>query len=278
MPPTFALSFHADYGCRERGACCTAGWPIPIEPDRRARVEVALARGELDDVAAAPAVFVTANHVTAAEALVAVHDGVCVFHSSRGAQRCAIHRALGHTALPLACRQFPRVTVHDPRGTSVTLSHYCPTAAEHLLRPGPIVIDDTPAAFPPDGEYAGLDAAGGLPPLLTPTVLMDWEGWWALERAAVALISETTTSHEALARLDRLVSEVEQWRPGSHAFADHVRAATHTARSGTLIFLEIRSLFSPACPGQGSLLWLLEPFMQRRKDDISSPWHLMLDD
>ena len=64
--------------------------------------------------------------------------------------RCRMHATLGHDALPLACRQFPRVTVEDPRGVSVTLSHYCPTAAGLLERdtaaPFTIVLD--PPAFP----------------------------------------------------------------------------------------------------------------------------------
>lgn len=28
----YALSFHANYACRHSGACCTAGWSIPVEP------------------------------------------------------------------------------------------------------------------------------------------------------------------------------------------------------------------------------------------------------
>ena len=31
------LSFHATYRCRHSGDCCTARWPIPIEPDALAR-------------------------------------------------------------------------------------------------------------------------------------------------------------------------------------------------------------------------------------------------
>ena len=28
--PTFALALHADWRCGRSGACCTAGWPIPV--------------------------------------------------------------------------------------------------------------------------------------------------------------------------------------------------------------------------------------------------------
>lgn len=90
-----------------------------------------------------------------------------------------MQHALGHDALPLACRQFPRVTVLDPRGASVTLSHYCPTAAGLLKDDGPVAIEINGATFPPGGEYVGLDAQDALPPLLCRDVLMDWESWWA---------------------------------------------------------------------------------------------------
>ncbi len=78
----------------------------------------------------APFIERPAHDTTEAPALLATAHGRCVFHDPAG--RCAIHSALGHDALPVACRQFPRVSVTDPRGVSVTLSHYCPTAAALL--------------------------------------------------------------------------------------------------------------------------------------------------
>ena len=30
--PAYCLSIHARYPCAHSGACCTAGWPIPVEP------------------------------------------------------------------------------------------------------------------------------------------------------------------------------------------------------------------------------------------------------
>ena len=59
--------------------------------------------------------------------------------SSSNRQRgnlCAIQRQMGHDQLPSACRHFPRVVVLDPRGTFITLSHVCPTAARMLIAGG----------------------------------------------------------------------------------------------------------------------------------------------
>jgi hypothetical protein len=102
-----------------------------------------------------------------------------------------IHKTLGHDALPLACRQFPRVCVTDPRGVSVTLSHYCPTAAGLLANESSHASESiltNPARFPPQAEYVGLDAVHALPPLLRPGILMDWDSWWEIERLSVEVL------------------------------------------------------------------------------------------
>src|SRR6478672_5284663 len=99
-----ALSFHAAYACRHSGECCTARWPIP---SRGGDLLPLTPRG-------------------------------CVFHQS---DHCSIHASFGHDALPVACQQFPRVSVIDPRGASVTLSCFCPTALAMLDEAdGPISI------------------------------------------------------------------------------------------------------------------------------------------
>ena len=62
--------------------------------------------------------------------------------------QCAIHRVLGHDALPSACRHFPRAAVTDDLGTFVTLSHFCPTAASMLFRDDvELSIVEAPASF-----------------------------------------------------------------------------------------------------------------------------------
>lgn len=231
MPASFALALHASYGCRDSGACCTAGWPIPIEPANLARAEQAAHSGRLRSPAGATPLFERPPHAPdEAPALVAVHQGACVFYRRDGAARCALHRALGHAALPLACRQFPRVSVQDPRGTSITLSHYCPTAASLLEADGGLRIEEDPPAFPAGGEYVGLDVRQALPPLLRPDMLMDWNAWWQWERESIALIDAASSSHEALARLHDAVEHVRTWRPSDGALGDRVTTAFARAR------------------------------------------------
>ena len=231
------LSFHAVYRCHESGACCTSGWPIAIEPDRLASAERAMAVGHLQIAVPTTVAFVRPSHSTLPDpafsssasptppTFLATVDGACVFHRPQGRGRCALHGAMGHTALPLACRQFPRVSVLDPRGVSVTLSHYCPTAASLLADPGEvtIVVDTDP--FPADGEYEGLDARTSLPPLLRPGLLMDWEAWWAWEARSVALIAAARTSSHALAALGTAVERVRTWKPGGEPLVQRVNAA-----------------------------------------------------
>lgn len=108
--------------------------------------------------------------------LVGRHGARCVFHDDEQAGGCRIQRALGHEALPLACRQFPRIVVRHPGGVSITLSHYCPSARALLDAPAaPVSIATNPHAFPAHGEYVGLDAADDLPPLLRPDCAFDWD-------------------------------------------------------------------------------------------------------
>jgi Fe-S-cluster containining protein len=222
-----SLSFHASYRCRHSGACCTAGWPIPIEADRLAGLRAALAGGRLRpaiDVDGPP--WIAAPDAPAGTpARLAASGPTCVFFDRAGGHRCAVHRALGHEALPLACRQFPRVVVRDPRGVSVTLSHYCPTAAALLEDDRPVRIVSDPQAFPSGGEYVGLDAETALPPLLRPDVLMDWEAWWEWEAQSVRLLAAAASPEDALRRLAAAVEDVRAWRPGSAPLLDRVRRA-----------------------------------------------------
>ena len=68
-------------------------------------------------------------------ALIATVDRVCVFYTGAPEGGCAWQSALGHDALPLACRQFPRIALLTPCGVSLTLSNYCPTARALLDAP-----------------------------------------------------------------------------------------------------------------------------------------------
>jgi hypothetical protein len=128
----FWLNFHLPYACRHSGACCKAGWPIPIEPER--------------------AVFLGRGHTLPQHA-----DGACVFHNGR----CTVYE---HR--PMSCVHFPYVCLIDPRGVHVTLSHFCPTAASLLFdHRGPIEIVEGPPPVPGLEIPEGLDARDSLPPL-----------------------------------------------------------------------------------------------------------------
>jgi len=236
--PVRCLSIHAGYGCRHSGACCAAGWPIPIEVDQLARLRAATAAGHLRPAARTGSdIFLSPPDAPAdAPALIAVADHRCVFFDAEGGRLCRIQHALGHDALPLACRQFPRVSVVDPRGVSVTLSHYCPIAASLLDQADPVTIAIDAPAFPPGAEYVGLDVTSSLPPLLRPDMLMDWESWWEWERLSVELLTQDDDDAAgALARLAHAVERTRSWRPHDGDLIDRVRDAFAAARRAQVL-------------------------------------------
>jgi hypothetical protein len=108
------------------------------------------------------------------------------------------------------CRAGWGVALRDARGTFVTLSHYCPTAARSLVDAGPLAIVEAPPALP-DDDYDGLDASGELPPLLHSSMLMDLEGYAAWEARMVATLDAAPTPPAAL---DTLRADA-----AAHAFA-----------------------------------------------------------
>src|SRR5436190_4705517 len=171
------LSFHTAYRCRHSGACCRAGWTIPFD------------HGERETVHALrfAATWLTAEGHAARHA-----DGTCIFFES-DSHLCAIHHAAGHAALPLSCRMFPRVVLHDGRGTLISLSHFCPTAAALLFETGdswpPAGIVDAPSTLTDAGPLDGLDAREAWPPLLRQCVMMDFECYGAWEWLGVELLT-----------------------------------------------------------------------------------------
>jgi hypothetical protein len=124
-----------------------------------------------------------------------------------------VHRRLGPEALPSACRQFPRVVTLTPLGASVTLSHYCPTAAGLLFRDDvPLAIVSDAPAFPPSWPYDGLAARDALPPLARPGVLMSWPSHARFEAHAVATLArEELTPEAALAVLGATAERLRSW-------------------------------------------------------------------
>ncbi len=123
----FCLSVHAAWRCRHSGACCSSGWAIPVEAPLHRRLRTASAGAfaagiESRDDLPPPLTGMLRTR----------DDGSCVFFD-RTSRLCDIHRQKGHDWLPASCQQFPRVSLLDPRGTFVTLSHYCPSAVDLLF-------------------------------------------------------------------------------------------------------------------------------------------------
>ena len=227
MDQVRSLSIHADYRCRHSGQCCSADWDVPIELPVYRGLSEALASGRLRTAAGTEGLsaFILGPDLPddTAAMLERTADGHCVF-LERSSRLCVVHRDLGETALAATCRHFPRVAVHDPRGTFVALSHFCPTAASMLFRDDvPIAIAEAPAAFPP-ADYEGLAiTADDLPPLLHPHMLMDLEGYGAWEAHMVRRCVDVTRLPESiLATLRRDAEVLGRWRPGTLTLADAV--------------------------------------------------------
>jgi len=151
-------------------------------------------------------------------------EGRCVFFD-RSDHLCIVHRDLGEAALPATCRHFPRLAVVDRRGTFITLSHFCPTAASMLFRDVPVHVVEHPPAFPPN-DYEGLIVEDdAFPPLLTPTMLMDLDGYSAWERHMVAAFADMDRGPDAsLATLMRDARRLGGWRPGASSLVEALAA------------------------------------------------------
>jgi len=223
----FALTIHADYRCRHSGACCSADWDVPVELPvyRNLRDSMASGRLAVDASAAHLAPFIVEPELPegAAAMLERTETGTCVFLEG-GSKLCIVHRDLGEAALPSTCRHFPRLAVRDGRGTFITLSHFCPTAASMLFRDDrPLAVLDSPPAFQP-GEYEGLVVTeDDLPPLLTPAILMDPAGYSAWERHMVARCADMDHLPESvLATLARDATVLRTWRPGTMTLTEAV--------------------------------------------------------
>lgn len=160
-------------------------------------------------------------------------DGTCVFFEADRGRLCTIHRVAGPALLPSACRHFPRVVLHDSRGTFVTLSAFCPTAAAMLHDPVRLRIVEAPGSLALGGTLEGLDATTVLPPLLKQGLLMDYEGYTAWEHAAIAVLDrDDLTAEEALDAIETATEHVQRWRPGAARLAAHVSAAFAQMASG----------------------------------------------
>jgi hypothetical protein len=159
--------------------------------------------------------------------------GQCVFLDA-GPNLCIVHRDLGAEALPVTCRVFPRVSIDDARGTHITLSHFCPTAASMLFRDDvPLRVVENPPAFPPmdyDGLVVGED---DLPPLLTPSILMDLEGYAAWEAHLVSRCADVEQPPDSiLATMMRDARMLRRWRPGGVSLREAIHELPRGMVSG----------------------------------------------
>jgi hypothetical protein len=215
--PSWCLSVHVPWCCRHAGACCRTGWTIPVEAPAFERLRVHFGRSDQ--------LFVTGGPLPegAAAVLAADENGTCRFHEG---QRCAIHRQLGPGAMPVACQQFPRQVLRDGRGTFITLSHYCPTAAALLLDSAPLTIVDAPSSLTLNGAVEGLDATSVLPPLLRPGLLTDLDGYGEWERQSIAVLgSDRWSADAAIGQIAAATGIVSSWAPGRASLKDAVAAA-----------------------------------------------------
>lgn len=228
MGAIYSLSIHADYRCRHSGVCCSSDWDVPVELPLYRSLDDALSANQLAAVAPAadgepPLVAGPGLPGDAAAMVSRTPTGDCVFYH-RHSGLCVIHRDLGEPFLPAACRHFPRLAVRDLRGTFISLSHYCPTAAGMLFRDDmPLEIVEAPAAFPP-ADYEGLRVdPEAWPPLLHPDMLMDLGGYSAWERHMVARCSAPALSpEEVIATLERDARVLRTYRPDHGSLVDAV--------------------------------------------------------
>ena len=275
------LAFHASWRCRHSGACCQAGWSIPIEGAAFERVQMHYSSH--DDL------FVHQGHMPeGAAAIVGIRDGACVFFDRKAEERrCHIQRSLGTESLPVACRQFPRVAMTDRRGTFVTLSHFCPTAAGLLLQPISFDIVDAPDNLALDGALEGLDASAVLPPLLRPNLLTDLEGYDAWERRAISTLADDQLSAgQAAGTIELATKRLEHWTPGDVTMRDAVVEAfdrtiapdadLEMVRACELFAVVSNSLPSgldrPRVPQLSVSLWTQATALVRRYDRAVRAW------
>jgi len=118
---------------------------------------------------------------------------------------------------------FPRQVLHDPRGTFITLSHFCPTATgllfEDIL---PVSIVEAPESLVGDGTLDGLDARDAWPPLLRRGVLMDHESYAVWERQGVELLTRSGVApREVLRSLALATAQLDRWGPNDGVPLEH---------------------------------------------------------
>jgi hypothetical protein len=214
------LSPHADYRCQRSGACCTAGWPIPVEIDRLTLWREALASGRLappaGETTSTGPLVVPADRPPGLGAVLRTRaSGACAFYRGEDGL-CAVQRELGHAALPVACQHFPRRCLIETGRVAVSLSHFCPTVARAAFRSDvETAVVAAPASLAGGFALEGLDAREALPPLLRPGLLADLETCHAWERFVLDTLAREAAPESALASISALTDDLRTWTPGA---------------------------------------------------------------
>jgi Fe-S-cluster containining protein len=224
---TFCLTLHAAYRCRHSGECCGT-WTVPAE--RRVMDLVSAAGITAGRHAAAPFVRTEAPD-DGTWNIARDAGGNCVFFNRGGTRLCAIHEAAGEDALPTACRHFPRVVLLDGRGSFISLSHFCPTAASLLLDADSLRVVSAGGSLVLQEPVEGLDATCALPPLVRPGLLSDLHGYGAWEQACIDVFATPGTGWErAVNHIAAATERIRNWQPGTASLHSCVQAAFRDAR------------------------------------------------
>jgi hypothetical protein len=239
----FSLSVHADYACRHSGACCTAGWSIPVEPAIRRVLPVEV--------------------LTPVGGACPEYDGV--------ARLCRVQREHGEAMLPGSCYHFPRRALTDARGTFVSLTHFCPTAAWQLFRDDvQLAIVANPPAFPEHRDYDPLDGRGEWPPLLQPAVLFDLESYSLWERFIVDALAIVQPADVALEAIAAMAERLRGWSAAAGPLASHVQATLAGSREPAAVAALSRYCAFAAPAGYESVLDTI-PEGLARPDPLETP-------
>jgi hypothetical protein len=138
--------------------------------------------------------------------------------------------------LPGSCYQFPRRALIDDRGTFVTLSTFCQTAATLLYESNAeLTIVASPPAFPERRAYEGLDARGQWPPLVRPGLMFDLESYSRWEAFIVSTLAGGVSVDSALASIAATAETLRTWTPECGPFDSWMmRSLPQPADSGGL--------------------------------------------
>jgi hypothetical protein len=119
--------------------------------------------------------------------------------------------------------------VLEPETVSVSLSHYCPTAAGLLFRQDTgLSLVEGPPGFPAAWPFEGLDARSTYPPFLRPGVLLGFDGLRTFEQEAVGVLAGVEL-WRSLGRIEGAVAAFRGWVPARGPLTDHIRASFRAA-------------------------------------------------